>query len=239
MSRTRPIKLHMKDGKEANFRLIGPKGKVLNLLKWDGSTLNLADATDMAESTETVPNNDDNVEQNVPETVVETDDKTETDVLDELNSDAEAENNLESINAPPAVAEPPLPKEDTPSEDEAPSEIEHVSGEPESAGITDEVLDEILNDESKPGKDDEPPIKVDANIPNNPKEPSGWLVKGKDKIAIIAMDDESDDDAIKRVQKKHPGYELHRGPKEPEADSDDKDTDESPVDNSEKKEGEG
>lgn len=58
-------------------------------------------------------------------------------------------------------------------------------------------------------------FKVDANIPGNPKVPSGWLIKGKDKIAVMAMDDEGDDEALDRVSKEHPGYKVIKGSKEP------------------------
>jgi len=58
-------------------------------------------------------------------------------------------------------------------------------------------------------------FKVDANIPGNPKAPSGWLIKGKDKIAVMAMDDESDDEALDRVSKEHPGYKVIKGATEP------------------------
>ena len=58
-------------------------------------------------------------------------------------------------------------------------------------------------------------FKVDANIPGNPKAPSGWLIKGKDKIAVMAMDDESDEDALDRVSKDHPGYKVIKGATEP------------------------
>ena len=59
MARTRPIKLHIKDGKDATFRLIGPRGRVLNMLKWDGDGLDLADASDV----EDISMNDDNVNE--------------------------------------------------------------------------------------------------------------------------------------------------------------------------------
>jgi hypothetical protein len=232
----------MKDGKEANFRLIGPKGRVLNLLQWDGSTLNLADATSMAESTEAVPQNDDvdvkdveSLTQSLTENVVldEPDENSPSQELVMLNSDAE-ENNLESKDPPAAVSEPPLPKEDTPDVDEADATIDDVSGDDERGGITDSVLDEILSDESSP-EAVEKPFKVDAAIKDNPKEPSGWLVKGDDKIAIIAQNEEPDADAIKRVSDKHPDYHFHQGPNEPELDSEVKETDSSEDDNSVKK----
>lgn len=62
---------------------------------------------------------------------------------------------------------------------------------------------------------DNPPILVDINKPGNPGAPVAWLLKGKDRIAIITDDDESADDAISRVQAKHPGYKLIKGAKEP------------------------
>jgi len=64
--------------------------------------------------------------------------------------------------------------------------------------------------------EDNPPILVDADIPGNPKSPVAWLLKGRDKIAIIALDDESADDAITRVVAKHPGYKLIKGAQEPD-----------------------
>jgi hypothetical protein len=59
-------------------------------------------------------------------------------------------------------------------------------------------------------------FKVDANIPGNPKAPVGWLIKGKDLIAVMAMEEESADAALDRVSSEHAGYKVIKGPNKPE-----------------------
>ena len=65
-------------------------------------------------------------------------------------------------------------------------------------------------------KQDNPPIQVEANIPGNPNEPVAWLVKGKQKIAVVT-DEEfgTADKAIANAEKKHAGYKVIKGSKEP------------------------
>jgi len=215
MSRTRPIKLHMKDGKPSSFRLIGPKGRVLNTLQWDGESLDLKDA--LSGTNEMIRND---VETPIPG-VEEA--QEEAEVIDKILDMDEEDTQSTTRAPPPPVSAGPEPIEDTKAPvDEDVEVIEDVSGEDEIPEITDEGLDEILAEERKP--EDETNFKVDANIPGNPKEPSGWLTKGKDKVAVMAMEDEPDDDAIARVLKKHQGYDVSKGPKEPE-DKEEKDDD--------------
>ena len=66
-------------------------------------------------------------------------------------------------------------------------------------------------------KQDNPPIKVEANIPGNPFHPVAWLVKGKEKIAVV-KDEEFDtpEKAIANAKKKHSGYKVIEGSQEPE-----------------------
>lgn len=232
-TRKRPLKLHIKDGKESSFLLIGPKGRELMDLVWSGSDL----ALQAVSADEAAISNDDK-QGDSPVSIEES--SLEEPPVDEPDTDTDPEQTVldeKPVEAPPESPDATAP-EPTPSEGGmtvAPEvETPHVTGDAETPGA-DEVIEGALADlpspegeptagpkdaeeEEKNKKDDV--FKIDADIPGNPKPPVAWLTKGKDKIAIMSKDDESDDDAIKRVQAKHSGYDLHKGPEEPESEDD-------------------
>lgn len=172
---------------------------------------------------------------------VEVKDPDNVAMLEESNDGESLEPQIEAVDDSSDISEDLSEGDDETelSEEIAEDEVEYyeVSKEGEEPEVVElmgdrERIDSMLEDlqqkydnvkkvdkpkelESEDG-DDEDTFKVDANIPGNPKEPSGWLQKGKDLIAIMAMDDESDADAIDRVSKEHPGYKAIKGAKKPE-----------------------
>jgi len=157
MARERPIKLHIKDGKDTTFRLIGPKGRVLNTLDWDGERLELQDAF-----------NEEDVQAELIGNANEETQTEETEELDEsqakmaeLMEDAEV-NTIEPVakegdeNLTDILGdEPPASPADAPdsgarqapeigAEDEG---VDDVSGENE-AEINDQELADILAEDT-------------------------------------------------------------------------------------------
>jgi len=135
MARERPIKLHVKDGKDTTFRLIGPKGRVLNSLKWDGESLELSDVSVMDDVPEESTNG---VVESTPESI--------------------GDENLQNIlgEEPPASpVEEPDSGEVSPPEIGAEEGVDDVSGESEAA-LSDDELADIL-DADTPKEDEETP----------------------------------------------------------------------------------
>jgi len=166
MARQRPIKLHIKDGKDTTFRLIGPKGRVLNTLDWDGERLELMDAFDVEDVQE------EQLEVANEETIQARNKIGETEIeavarVEEDNPDKEVE--FEDPDTPPSAApakegdenlanilgdEPPTSPVDAPESDESHSSeigekegVDDVSGESE-VEIKDEELADLLTDDS-------------------------------------------------------------------------------------------
>lgn len=179
MARVRPIKLHIKDGKDSAFRLIGPKGRVLNMLKWDGSALQLSDESSV-EEIEQSPNEDNSGEEGEflknddPQTTGE-EDLSPADSDQEITNAGDEEELAEELvdsqenQSVPAVADEPEPKEDTKDEDAPLNEVEDVSGESETAGlINDDSLSEFLEDEAsnmptdKGDEEDDDTVSLDS-----------------------------------------------------------------------------
>lgn len=196
MARVRPIKLHIKDGKDSTFRLIGPKGRVLSMLQWDGSDLELGDASDVevVQKSLNIDNLEDSVDelknedpQDTSEEVVIPDEISDEELTNEETAGSEELEDIEdspvedeSTEAYPAVAEQPEPKEDTKDEDVAPESVPDVSGEDETAGlITDDDLSELLEDEQS----------ADTVVARNKKG-------------------ESETEAVERVQDDHPDADV-------------------------------
>jgi len=274
VQRKRPLKLHIKDGKDARFLLIGHKGRELQDLTWDGHSLSLeavsATAEASAEPNSTTEDEHSSGSESEQTKTDEPFDKSWTDAkddedikfteMDDADADAISSVSADAEDSPEATSAEPLTQDVVGGMTiEAETDTPDVTGEADiedAKSVIDDALDPDLPspegepspDDDGPGldktsaakdmleieetaflekdKDEDPPIKVDAGIPGNPKEPSGWLVRGKDKIAIIAEEDQTDDEAVKETQADHPGYKLHRGPKEPESDEPDKGTEE-------------
>lgn len=146
----------------------------------------------------------------------------EADAEDELISpeeDADVEDDDESIDEEPLIEDDEGDEPDyylvSDGEEEKIVEVFGIPEEREAMLKELREKHEKVEKTVKPGSEEET-FKVDANIPDNPKEPSGWLQKGKDLIAVMAMDGESDEDAMKRVSADHPGYNQIKGPVKPE-----------------------
>lgn len=159
MARERPIKLHVKDGKDTTFRLIGPKGRVLNSLKWDGESLELTDALmdDVSEES-----------MNVEGTEVP---------VKEVDEEPKGDENLQNIlgEEPPASpADAPEPKNDSSSEVGMPEGVEDVSGETE-APMTDDELADLLDSDNQ----SQPDIEESEETPDNTDEPASEAVEEK------------------------------------------------------------
>jgi len=153
MSRERPIKLHIKDGKDTIFRLIGPKGRVLNSLNWDGESLSLMDASSDEDISE-APVIDDDESTNMT-----TNDENLVNILGE--------------DPPASPADEPQTEEDLPPTVGASEGVEDVSGDSE-AEITDSELAEILEEDSNLTPDieesDEQPDKEDSSDTDDVEE---------------------------------------------------------------------
>jgi hypothetical protein len=162
MARERPIKLHVKDGKDTTFRLIGPKGRVLNSLKWDGESLMLSDV-----SSDDVPVESENMENAVEE----------SDGYD-ANGDEQpkGDENLQNIlgdEQPASPADAPDTTNETGSEVGTPEGVDDVSGESE-APMTDDELAELLDSDNQGQPDieesDETPDETDNSEPEAVEE---------------------------------------------------------------------
>lgn len=127
MSRERPIKLHIKDGKDTIFRLIGPKGRVLNSLNWDGESLSLMDASS---------------DEDISEVPIDGDDEATNTMTNDENLV-----NILGEDPPASPADEPQTEEDPKPVVGATEGIEDVSGESE-AQIDDAELAEILDEDS-------------------------------------------------------------------------------------------
>lgn len=146
MARERPIKLHIKDGKTTTFRLIGPRGRVLNTLSWDGEALELRDASDVEDSPEEA-----------------------TDNVEIVQQEAEGDENLENIlgSEPPSSPAPdPLEKDDDMETPEVGPEegVEDVSGEPDAA-IDEAEIAKLLSEDTSGLPDEEESDEVPSVDP--------------------------------------------------------------------------
>lgn len=166
MSRERPIKLHIKDGKDTTFRLIGPKGRVLNSLSWDGERLELKDAStdDVKEEPDVIVARnekgqteseavEETQEDHPGKTVVFEDPDTPPPAAPEDGGDTNAgkEENLQNIleDEPPASpVEAPDGGQESGLDLGAIDGIEDVSGESEAAMSDDELADLLEEDTS-------------------------------------------------------------------------------------------
>lgn len=144
MARERPIKLHVKDGKDTTFRLIGPKGRVLNSLKWDGESLELSDVSVM---------------DDVPEESISG--------VDESTPEPVGDENLQNIlgDEPPASpAEAPDNEEVSTAEVGVMEGVEDVSGESEAALSEDDLAD-ILDADIPKGDEETPDYEMSEDKP--------------------------------------------------------------------------
>lgn len=180
MARERPIKLHIKDGKDTTFRLIGPKGRVLNSLNWDGERLELKDAfndEDVPEALDVSKDMEEAIEINEKLDESESEDKPEMEMTEEEDPAPEppvqeGDENLQDIlgDAPPASpADAPEPKGDSKPEIGEAEGVEDVSGESEAV-IQDDELADILAEETTLSPDieesDEVPEDKDSKSDN-------------------------------------------------------------------------
>lgn len=176
MSRERPIKLHIKDGKDTTFRLIGPKGRVLNSLSWDGERLELKDAStdDVKDEPDVIVARNEKgqteaeaIEETQADhpgkTVVFEDPDTPPPAAPELNDGAKDEGNEENLQNI-LEDEPPASPVDAPDGSQEPAleigavdGIEDVSGESDAAMTDDELADLLEEDTAKSPDSEESP----------------------------------------------------------------------------------
>lgn len=159
MARERPIKLHVKDGKDTTFRLIGPKGRVLNSLKWDGESLELTDV-----SMDDVPAESEMMEG--AEAPVES-----------VDEEPKGDENLQNIlgDEPPASpADEPESKSDASYSTGSEEGVDDVSGESE-APMTDDELADLLDSDNQ----SQPDIEESEETPEETDEPASEAVEEK------------------------------------------------------------
>jgi len=169
MARERPIKLHIKDGKDTTFRLIGPKGRVLNSLNWDGERLKLMDAFNVEDVQDETEGSDmentvvarnkigeteseavERVQKNHPDKeVVFEDPDTPPPAVPEPTESSEGSNpdNIFEDEVPASPADEPEADNKVTVEVGEETGVDDVSGESE-AQITDEELADILTEDN-------------------------------------------------------------------------------------------
>ena len=198
-NRRRPLKLHVKEGKDSRFLLIGPKGREIQDLVWDGAMLTL----------EAVSASDEVSGPNEKEGGEQSDVQTDTSELD-LDMPAVDENPGPAGQDFPATGMEPIPSDmSAPEKIEAKKEVDMISGDTEVPDKDDiakeavETLPDLPTPSDEPGQDGtEQPTDVptsDAFDLEDEKKKKG-LVHDSDnpdpEKKPIAYIDESTDDKI-------------------------------------------
>jgi len=165
MVRARPIKLHIRDGKDTIFRLIGPKGRVLNMLNWDGDTLDLQDASAFADD-QTSPGIEPIITENEAPDVVARNKEGESaaDAVDRVSEDHPGKDvEFENPDTPPFAA----PDDD--SDDES-TELEDT--------INSEIVEEVV--------ENTPDFPDAVSEPPEPKEDTKDVDVAEDSVVDIS-----------------------------------------------------
>jgi len=232
-----PVHFRPGSGKEKLFKLVIPGIEPpLGFYRVTGESAESIsiESVDAPDTLDAVPDNDDNKEvASSPAEEIEDPDAGMSSGLEDVESDEESDDRSDALKQYPHATADGKPVAgfllapnggDTDSQDVivvVAEDGENVADALNRVGANHPDYKEVsLSEATKalghdPLTADDNPIQVDANIPGNPQSPVAWLIKGKDKIAIVIGEDQSKEEAISSAQAKKPGYTLIMGAAEP------------------------
>lgn len=208
VQRKRPLKLHIKDGKDARFLLIGHRGRELKDLVWDGHDLTLAAVTaDDAAPTEPDLKPDaehssgfqppiETEEADSDDTTDSEGDSPEEDLtlidMDDADANAQSETKAETEDVADATATEPLTQDElgggitVMSDDQTPD----VTGDADVEGVED-VIDDALNPDL-PSPEGEP----------SPNDDGSGLDKTSSAKDMLEIEQDTFEEAVKENEER-------------------------------------